>query len=256
MARKMRDDAAGFAASGRERAVELRKPSTFAQYKTLLMKDLQQEFRTKELLTSMGIYALLALIVYGASLGQSVRASEVLPIAGGLLWALIVFTSLLGLGRSFAHEKEQGCMEGILLVPLDRAVVFLAKATSNVLFLLVVEVIAVPLFAFFFLAGASLAETTPYALLPLLVGTVGIAGVGTLLSTITVNTRGRDVMLAVLFVPIVFPLLYACASATTAMIAGTAGAWDVFLPSMALACGYDAIMLLASWALYDFVISA
>ncbi|MDO5800716.1 MAG: heme exporter protein CcmB, partial [Coriobacteriia bacterium] len=216
----------------------------------------QQEFRTKEMLTSMGIYALLVLIVYGASLGQSAQASDVLAIVGGLLWALIVFTSLLGLGRSFAHEKEQGCMEGILLVPLDRAVVFLAKATSNVLFLLVVEVIAVPLFAFFFLMGTPLADTAPYALLPLLAGTVGIAGVGTLLSTITVNTRGRDVMLAVLFVPIIFPLLYACASATTAMIAGSAGAWDVFLPSMALACGYDVIMLLASWALYDFVISA
>ena len=236
--------------------VALSVPSTFAQYKTLLTKDLQQEFRTKEMLTSMGIYALLVLIVYGAAFGQTAQAADVLQLSGGLLWALIVFTSLLGLNRSFNHEKEQGCMEGILLVPLDRAVVFLAKATSNVLFLLVVEVIAVPLFAFFFLAGASLAETTPYALLPLLVGTVGIAGVGTLLSTITVNTRGGDVMLAVLFVPIVFPLLYACASATTAMIAGTAGAWDVFLPSMALACGYDAIMLLASWALYDFVISA
>lgn len=256
MAGKAKGKTARPASPGRARAVELRKPSTFSQYKTLLVKDLQQEFRTKELLTSMGIYALLVLIVYGAALGQSVRASEVLPIAGGLLWALIVFTSLLGLGRSFAREKEQGCMEGILLVPLDRAVVFLAKATSNVLFLLVVEVIAVPLFAFFFLAGATLAETTPYALLPLLAGTVGIAGVGTLLSTITVNTRGRDVMLAVLFVPIIFPLLYACASATTVMIVGAAGAWDVFLPSMALACGYDAIMLLASWALYDFVISA
>ena len=73
---------------------------------------------------------------------------------GGLLWALIVFTSLLGLNRSFNHEKEQGCMEGILLVPMDRSVIFLAKATSNLLLLLVVEVIAVPLFWFFFLTTA------------------------------------------------------------------------------------------------------
>lgn len=232
------------------------KPSTFSQYKTLLKKDLSREFRTKEMLTSMGIYALLVLVVYGASLGQSSSATDVVDIAGGLFWALIVFTSLLGLGRSFSAEKEQGCLEGILLVPMDRAVIFLAKATSNVLFLLVVEVIAVPLFCFFFLAGAHPADTVSYAIAPLLVGTVGIAGVGTLLSTITANTRGKDVMLAVLFVPVIFPLLYACAQATTAMLAGSANAFDVFVPSMALACGYDVIMLLASWALYDFVISA
>ena len=81
-------------------------------------------------------------------------------------------------------------------------------------------------------------------------------GIGTLLSTITVNTRGKDVMLAVLFVPLIFPLLYACASATTAVVVGAEGYLDVFTQSMALAGGYDVIMLLVSWVLYDFVISA
>ena len=122
-------------------AVELKKPSTFQQYKTLLRKDLEQEFRTKEMLTSMGIYALLVIIVYGAALAQTSQTTDVLQMSGGLLWALIVFTSLLGLNRSFAHEKEQGCLEGILLVPMDRSVVFLAKATSNLLFLLVLVLV-------------------------------------------------------------------------------------------------------------------
>ena len=139
-------------------AVELKKPSTFQQYKTLLRKDLEQEFRTKEMLTSMGIYALLVIIVYGAALAQTSQTTDVLQMSGGLLWALIVFTSLLGLNRSFAHEKEQGCMEGILLVPMDRSVVFLAKSTSNLLFLLVVEAIAVPLFYFFFLTTTTPSE--------------------------------------------------------------------------------------------------
>ena len=200
--------------------VALSVPSTFAQYKTLLAKDLQQEFRTKEMLTSMGIYALLVLIVYGAALGQTAQATDVLQLSGGLLWALIVFTSLLGLNRSFNHEKEQGCMEGILLVPMDRSVIFLAKATSNLLFLLVVEVIAVPLFWFFFLTTAQPGPGFMLMAVPLAVGTIGVAGIGTLLSTITVNTRGKDVMLAVLFVPLIFPLLYACASATTAVVVG------------------------------------
>lgn len=237
-------------------AVALKKPSTFQQYKTLLRKDLEQEFRTKEMLTSMGIYALLVLVVYGAALAQTSSQLDVLQMSGGLLWALIVFTSLLGLNRSFAHEKEQGCLEGILLVPLDRSVIFLAKATSNLLFLLVVEVIAVPLFSFFFLTTVVPGESFWLLVVPLFVGTLGIAGVGTLLSTITVNTRGKDVMLAVLFIPLIFPLLWACVSATTAVIVGAEGYLDVFAPALLLAGGYDLIMILVSWVLYDFVISA
>ena len=208
------------------------------------------------MLTSMGIYALLVLVVYGAALAQASRELDILHMSGGLLWALIVFTSLLGLNRSFSHEKEQGCLEGILLVPLDRSVVFLAKATSNLLFLAAVEVIAVPLFYFFFMTTTTPAESFGLIVAPLLAGTVGVAGVGTLLSTITINTRGKDVMLAVLFIPLIFPLLYACVSATTAVIVGADGFMDEFVPSLALAGGYDVIMILVSWVLYDFVVSA
>lgn len=92
-----------------------------------------------------------------------------------------------------------------MLVPLDRSVVFLAKATSNLLFLLLVEIIVLPLFYFFFLTTTNPADTWWMIVAPLLVGTIGIAGIGTLLSTITVNTRGKDVLLAVLFIPLVFP---------------------------------------------------
>lgn len=240
----------------RNDVVEVRTPSTFAQFKTLLRKDLEREFRTKEMLTSMGLYAVLVLVVYGAALSQTSAQLDILQMGGGLLWALIVFTSLLGLNRSFAHEKDQGCLEGVLMVPLDRSVVFLAKAVSNLIFLLVVEVIAVPLFAFFFLSGAQPAATFPLVVVPLVVGTVGVCGIGTLLSTITVNTRGKDVMLAVLFVPVIFPLLYACVAASTVVLAGGDAWLDAFVPSIALAAGYDVVMLLLSWVLYDFVISA
>ncbi len=102
------------------------------------------------------VYSLLVLTVYGAALAQVGDKVQVLSFASGLLWALIVFTSLLGLNRSFSHETESGCLEGILLAPVDRAVVFLAKATSNLLFLLAVELVTVPLFFIFFLSGAVL----------------------------------------------------------------------------------------------------
>lgn len=230
--------------------------SRFQAFLILLKKDLTAEFRTREMLTSMGLYALLVIIVYGAALALTARGIDIANMGGGLIWVLVVFTSLLGLGRSFAHEAEQGCIEGVLLAPVDRSVIFLAKAASNALFMLVVEVIAVPLFYFFFMTGADVASTFGWVAAPLVAGTIGMAGIGTMLSTITMNTRSRDVLLAVLFIPLAYPLLYACVTATTAAIAG-ADAWtDLFVMPLVLAGAYDIVMLLACWALYDFVVSA
>jgi len=236
-------------------SVSRQTPSTFAQYKTLLLKDLQREFRTKEMLTSMGLYALLVLVVYGAALAQAASSLDILQMSAGLLWALIVFTSLLGLARSFAHETDNACLEGILLVPLDRSVIFLAKATSNFLFLLVVEIVVLPLFYFFFLTTEALAPTWPMLFIPLLIGTIGIAGIGTLLSTITAQTCTRDVLLAVLFIPLIYPLLYACVSASTVVVAG-GDVEGIFLTSVLLALAYDVIMVLLSWVFYEAVVSA
>ncbi|MBR3689895.1 MAG: heme exporter protein CcmB [Eggerthellaceae bacterium] len=234
----------------------MKTPSAFAQYRTLLKKDLKAEFRSKDMVVSMGIYAVLVIVVYGVALSFAKPGSEFIEVSGGLLWAMVVFTSLLGLNRSFSHETENGCMEGLLLAPVDRGAIFLAKATSNLVFLLAVEVLAVPLFWLFFSSFAAPAETAPLMVVPLLIGSIGIAGIGTLLSTITTRTRGKDVLLALLFVPIVFPLLYACVAATTALIVGGGMMAEALVPSLALACGYDVIMILASWVLYDYVIGA
>lgn len=231
------------------------RPSAFAQYRTLLAKDLRREFRTKEMLVSMALYALLVIVVYGVALGFAQPGAELLDISAGLLWAMIVFTSLLGLGRSFAVEKDNACIEGLLLAPMDRGVIFLAKATSNLLFLCIVEAIAVPAFWLFFSGSVQPAATAPLIVAPLVLGSVGIAGIGTLLSTITAGTRGKDVMLALLFVPVVFPLLYACVGATAAALTG-GPALDSLHISLALAAGYDIVMLSVSWLLYQFVVSA
>lgn len=229
-------------------------PSGISQYAVLLKKDLTQEFRTKDMLVSMGVYALLVIIVFGVALSFARLGEEFREVSGGLLWSLVIFTSLMGLNRSFVREREGGCMEGLLLAPLDRGVVFLAKATSNLIFLLLVEVVAVPLFWVFFSPYVTMSDQVVLIAVPLVLGSVGIAGVGTLLATITASTHGKDVMLAVLFVPIIFPLLYACVSATAAVLAGGDGG-DTLVTSLALIAGYDVIMILASWVLYDFVVS-
>ena len=237
-------------------APAVRRASGWQVFAALLKKDLRQEFRTRDMLTSMGIYAVLVLIVYGVALGNTVLGAEIVRIASGLVWALVVFTSLLGLNRSFAHETENAQLEGILLVPLDRGAIYLAKTCANVIFLLGVEVISVPAFWFLFLIDAPTAPSSAWFILPLVLGTIGIAGVGTLMSTITMHTRGRDVLLAVLLIPVIFPLLYACVSATGAALTGAVDWQNTLMIGVALAAGYDIIMVLVSWLLYDFVVSA
>jgi len=152
--------------------------SSMRQFKAILKKDIVMELRTKEMLTSMGLYAVLVLVVYQIALSQAGSSFDVLRIAAGLLWLAIIFTSLLGLNRSLVHEKDQGCLDALLLAPVDRPVIFFAKAIGNLLFLSIVVVIILPLFYFFFLAGKPIGGPLWMLPLPLIVGCIGIAGVG------------------------------------------------------------------------------
>jgi heme exporter protein B len=230
--------------------------SSWRQFKAILRKDVVMELRTFEMLTSMGLYTILTLVIYQIALSQSGAGFDVRLIAAGLLWLAFVFTSMLGLNRSLVHEKDQGCLEALLLSPVDRPVIFMAKAVGNFIFLLIVQALTIPLFFVMFLSNRPIGGAWWMIPIALVVGSIGIAGVGTLLATISVNTRGRDFILAVLFVPVQFPLLLAAVGATSAAVLGNPGYMAEFWRDIALAGGYDAIMLLAAYGLYEFVIGA
>jgi len=231
-------------------------PSSWRQFKAILRKDVIMELRTFEMLTSMGLYTLLTLVIYQVALSQSGSGFDIRLIAAGLLWLAFVFTSMLGLNRSLVHEKDQGCLEALLLSPVDRPVIFFAKAIGNLIFLLIVQVITLPLFFAMFLANRPIGGSWWMIPIALVVGSIGIAGVGTLLATISVNTRGRDFILSVLFIPIMYPLLLAAVGATSAALLGNPGFVQEFWRDIALAGGYDVIMILAAYGLYEFVVGA
>ncbi len=227
------------------------------QFRAILKKDIVMELRTKEMLMSMGLYSLLTMVVYFVALSQAGANFDPRDIAAGLLWLAFIFTSLLGLNRSLVHEKDQGCLEALLLSPVDRPVIFFSKAIGNLIFLLIVEALTVPVFAFLFLQGHAV-DPGALLLIPLalVAGSVGISGVGTLLATMSVNTTGKDFVLAVLFIPLMFPLLLGAVTATGAAIVGGPDALGVFWTGIAWVIGYDVIMLLASYGLYEFIVGA
>lgn len=226
------------------------------QFKAILRKDIVMELRTKEMVTSMGLYSLLTMVIYQIALSQAGSAFDPRTIAGGLLWLAFIFTSMLGLNRSLVHEKDQGCLEALLLSPVDRPVIYFAKATGNLIFLLIVEALTIPVFALMFLQGGGYGGSWWMIPLVLFAGSIGIAGVGTLLATMSVNTSGKDFVLTVLMVPLMYPLLLAAVSATSAAVLGGDGSLSQFWSGMAGIAGYDAIMVLAAYALYEFVIGA
>jgi heme exporter protein B len=231
--------------------------SSGRQFRAILRKDIVMELRTKEMLMSMGLYSLLTMVVYRVALSQVGASFDPRDIAAGLLWLAFIFTSMLGLNRSLVHEKDQGCLEALLLSPVDRPVIFFGKVVGNLIFLLIVETLTLPVFGFLFLQGESLNAST-LALIPLvlLAGSIGIAGVGTLLATMSVNTTGKDFVLAVLFIPLMYPLLLGAVTATAAAIIGGPEALGAFWTGMAWVAGYDVIMLLAAYGLYEFIVGA
>lgn len=232
--------------------------SNWRQFKAILRKDIVMEMRTKEMITSMGLYALLVLVIYYIALSQAGQGFDFTRIAAGLLFLAIIFTSLLGLNRSLVHEQDQGCLEALLLAPIDRPIIFLGKAVGNFIFLCIVEVFIVPIFYFLFLGGGALAQSGPWWMLvvAIVVGSIGIAGAGTLMATMSVNTRGKDFILAVMFVPVMFPLLLIIVTAMTSVIVANPGYVASFWQQIAGAVVFDVIMVGVGYVLYDFVLGA
>ena len=225
------------------------------QFRAILRKDIVMELRTREMLTSMGLYSLLTLVVYFVALTTG-EGFDVKDIAAGLLWLAFIFTSMLGLNRSFVHEKDQGCLEALLLSPIDRPVIFFAKAVGNLAFLLVVEALTVPVFFLLFLQGRVFTGNVWMIAGAIVAGSVGIAVLGTFLATMSVNTTGKDFMLSVLFIPVIYPLLLGAVVATSVALTGGPDAGTLFWQSMAWIGGFDIIMLLAAFGLYEFIIGA
>jgi heme exporter protein B len=179
----------------------------FRQVWAIVAKDLAAELRTKENLSAMLVFSLLVLIIFNFAFGTAVDKTVAGP---GILWVAFTFSGILGLGRSFAAERDKGSLDGILLAPVDRGAILIGKATANLIFILVMETITLPLFVVLFNVPLPWFPLLTYVLL----GTLGFAVVGTLLSAVAASTRMREVMLPVLLFPVLLPLFMAVVEIT------------------------------------------
>jgi heme exporter protein B len=217
----------------------------FAKLWTLVLKDLSLEMRSREMLSSMFIFALLVVLVFSFSF--DLRLEEVSAVAPGVLWVAITFAGMLGLARSFVLERDQGCLDGLLLCPVDRSLLYLGKMLSNLTFISLTELVVLPLcFALFNLTFHPL-------LLPiLLLGTIGFSAVGTIVSAMTVHARAREVMLPILLFPLVLPALIAAVKLTGGVLDGQP--WGEIRNWMELLVGFDVIFMVISYLAFEYVI--
>jgi heme exporter protein B len=211
----------------------------------IVRKDLALEGRSREMISSMFIFALIVILVFSFSF--ELRIEQASQVAPGVLWVAITFAGMLGLARSFVLERDQGCLDGLLLCPVDRGVIYLGKMVSNLLFISMTEAIILPLYlALFDLSFHAL-------LLPIvLLGTLGFSAVGTLVSAMTVHARAREVMLPILLFPLVMPALIAAVKLTGGVLDGQA--WPEMRRWMQLLTGFDVIFVVVSYVAFEYVV--
>lgn len=185
------------------------------QIRFLCGKDLRIELRKKESLVSMAFFGVLILVMLNIAngVGKQIDAEA----GAGILWVAILFSSVLGLGRVFAREKENGCVAALLISPVSSGEIFVAKALVNFSLMLLAELVLVPIF--FVLFGARLSGD-PLALLPILVlVNFGFSTTGTLVSAISAGTRRNEVLLPILLFPLLLPLMTLAVKATALALA-------------------------------------
>ena len=216
--------------------------ATFA----VVWKDLTAEFRSRELFSAMLVFSLLVILIFNFALELDIATRQ--SVTAGVLWVTFAFAGTLGLNRSMAVEKDRGCLDGLLLAPVDRAAIYFGKVISNLVFMLIVEAAVLPVYSFLYnvnLFNAGL-------LLVILLGSIGYIAVGTLLASMAIQARTRDVLLPILLFPVAVPVLIASVKASEGFLAGSD--FSTIYASLSLLIGYDVIFIAVAYMVFDYVV--
>jgi heme exporter protein B len=212
----------------------------------VVWKDLAAELRSRELLTSMLVFALLVILIFNFALELDARARA--TVTSGVLWVTFAFAGTLGLNRSMAVEKDRGCMDGLLLAPVDRSAIYFGKTVGNLIFMFIVEIIVLPVYSILYNTNLFI----PGLIGVIILGSIGYVAVGTLLSTMAVQTRTRDVLLPILLFPVILPVMIAAVKASTGFLQGVEMA--EIAPWLNLLIVYDIIFTAVAFMVFDYVV--
>ncbi|MBZ0289689.1 MAG: heme exporter protein CcmB [Anaerolineae bacterium] len=213
---------------------------------SIVRKDLRMELRSRELVSSMGLFALLSILIFSFALELDRIARQ--EAISGVLWVTVVFASILGLNRSLAMERDQGNFDAMLLAPIDRTAIFIGKFIGNLVFALTVGLLLLPLMTVLY----NINLIQGWILLTLLLGTLGFTTIGTLLATMTVQTRARESLLPIVMLPIALPVLLAAVRASTNALNNNPTAdWIAWVQILFVV---DIVYMVVCFLLFEYVI--
>lgn len=224
-----------------------RSPASYLRaLSAVVWKDIAAELRSRELLSAMLVFALLVILVFNFALELDARARA--TVTAGVLWVTFAFAGTLGLNRSMAMEKDRGCLDGLLLAPVDRSAIYFGKMVGNLIFMLIVEIIVLPVYSVLY--NTNLFQ--PGLLLVIFLGSFGYVAVGTLLSSMAVQTRTRDILLPILLFPVAIPVFIAAVKGSMGFLQGLE--MSSIMPWLNLLIVYDIIFTAVAFMVFDYVV--
>jgi heme exporter protein B len=212
----------------------------------VVWKDLAAELRSRELISAMLVFALLVILIFNFALDLDPKTRG--SVTSGVLWVTFAFAGTLGLNRSMATEKDRGCLDGLLLTPVDRSAIYFGKSIGNLVFMLLVEAIVLPVYTILY----SVNLFNPGLIMVIFLGSIGYTAVGTLLATMSVHTRTRDILLPILLFPLAIPVLIAAVKASAGFL--TNSPFEEIKLWLNLIIAYDVIFMAVAFMTFDYIV--
>ncbi|WP_280772239.1 heme exporter protein CcmB [Salipaludibacillus daqingensis] len=223
----------------------------FAPAMAIAWKDLYAEWKTKQTITTMLIFSGLVIVTFSFAFDPSNQA--VSALVPGMIWVITIFSGILGLNRSFMQEKQNDHLHGLMVAPVDPSAIYLGKCMANLVFVLLVQLISVPLlfllFDFHVITGVGLI----YFVMIVFLGTFGFIAVGTLLAALATHSKSSEMLLPILLFPLVTPIVIAAVQATRIVLVDQEGV-SAALSWMQLMAAYDVIFFVVGFLLFEHVL--
>lgn len=222
--------------------------SSGSAFAAILAKDLRVELRTLRSVPAMALFAITTYVIFRFGLDRTTLEGD---LAAGVLVATLLFAAILAINRLFVSEREEGGFDLIRLAPVDRTVLFAAKAGALFIYVGILELIAVPAFALFFLDSAG---GLPLLALVLVLTNLGLAATGTVISSIATNSSARDLLAPLILLPMLVPVVIATAGAAEPLLKAGGPEHDRLGTWLAVLGLYDLVFLLIGYAVFDFLL--
>jgi heme exporter protein B len=215
----------------------------------LAKKDLYSELKTKQVLTTMIIFAGLVILVFSFAFDPANNTTK--AVIPGVIWVIVVFSGILGLNRSFLSEQRNDTMQGLLIAPMDAPSIFLGKFLANFTMMLVVELVSIPFL--FLLFDFKIIGSIPYFILIMFIGSFGFISIGTFLAALAANSKSSEMLLPLLLFPVTSPILIGVVQATRIILTNM----EKFSSALAwiqLVSAYDVIFFVLCFLLIEYVL--